>query len=499
MKLKKLLAIVMSASMVVSGAAISAYATDGVDFDITSPYKNVNWNTYHQYKADLHTHSTASDGSLTKTETVEAHYDYGFDIMALTDHGTVDAGWDTDAANRIIRIGKQLGDGKTLDPLESEGTAANGKAYTYANDFYTQFNENGIAERSMMRVPNGNEQNPTSFNNAHVCTWFADYGDDSVGGTSDYETPIKAVDKLGGLSVINHPGEYSGARNEQYEDDAYNMDNVKYRYIVNKFANLLEKYDSCLGVDINSKGDVRTRYDRKLWDLLLQEVVPTGRNVYAIATSDAHNEGIINSGYTMMLMPEQTTEALKSCMQNGEFYAESRYLGNKTEIRTWAEELRAAGIGDEMAAEFEELYATICEEENAGKQRTVYEFDADAVAPRITKVSVDDVDDAITVEAKDAYLVRWIADGEIIAVGNEIDLDDYSDQIGSYVRAEVLGEGGVIYTQAFTLEYDGAPEADDGCFVDLGLPATLICDTLIKVLAFALKITGIVALLYHFV
>ncbi|MDD6275996.1 MAG: hypothetical protein PUB20_04145 [Clostridia bacterium] len=499
MKLKKLLAIVVSASMLASGAAVGAYAADGVDYKINSTYANVDWDIYNQYKADLHTHSSASDGSLTKTETVEAHYEYGFDIMALTDHGTVDAGWDTEAANRIVRIGKHIGDNTPIDPLESEGVAANGKRYTYANDYYTQFSEDGTAERSMMRVPNGNEQNPTSFNNAHVCTWFADYGDDSVGGTSDYETPIKAVDKLGGLSVINHPGEYTGARNEQYEEDAYNTSNIKYRYIVNKFANILKEYDSCIGVDVNSKGDNRTRYDRKLWDLLLQEVVPSGRNVYAIATSDAHNEGIINSGYTMMLMPEKTADALKSCMQNGEFYAESRYLGNKSEIKAWAEELRAAGIGDELASDFEELYATICEEENAGKQRTVYEFDEDAAAPRITNISVDDFDDTITVDTKDAYLVRWIADGKIIAVGDEIDLDDYSEEIGSYVRAEVLGEGGVIYTQAFTLEYEGAPEAEDGCFVDFGCAASLICDTIVKVLAFALKITGIVALVYHFV
>ena len=489
----------MSASMMVSAAAVSAYAADRVDYTINSTYANVDWDNWNQYKADLHTHSTASDGSLTKTETVEAHYKYGFDIMALTDHGTVDAGWDTTSANRIIRIGKQLGDGKTLDPLESSGTTADGRQYTYANDYYTQFNSDGTADRSMMRVPNGNEQNPTSFNNAHVNTYFADFGDDSVGGTSNYEHPIKAADKLGGLSVINHPGEYSGARNEQYEEDAYDISNAKYNYIVNKFANLLEKYDSCLGIDINSKGDVRTRNDRKLWDLLLQKVVPTGRNVYATATSDAHNEAIINSGYTMMLMPEQTTTTLKSCMENGEFYAESRYLGNKSEIGDWAEILKKAGVGEELAADFTELYATICEEENAGKQRTVYEFDADATAPRITNIKVNDVDDTIAISTKDAYLVRWIADGEMIAVGNEIDLDNYSDQIGSYVRAEVIGEGGVIYTQAFTLEYDGAPEAEKDCFIDLGTPASLICDSLVYILAFVLKATGIVSLIYLFV
>ena len=61
----------------------------------------------------------------------------------------------------------------------------------------------------MLRVPYGIENNPTSFNNSHVNSWFVDYGNGVLGGTSDYETPIKNVEELGGLSVINHPGEYT--------------------------------------------------------------------------------------------------------------------------------------------------------------------------------------------------------------------------------------------------------------------------------------------------
>ena len=57
----------------------------------------------------------------------------------------------------------------------------------------------------MLRVPYGVENNPTSFNNAHVNSWFVDYGHKVIGGTSNYERPISNVDKLGGLSVINHP------------------------------------------------------------------------------------------------------------------------------------------------------------------------------------------------------------------------------------------------------------------------------------------------------
>lgn len=500
MKLRKVLAVLLSMVMLATGTAIGAYAADGVDYDITSTYEDIDWATVNQYKADLHSHSTASDGDQTKKQQVERHYEFDFDIMALSDHGTVDYGWDKETTSKVIRVFTSVKEGKrALDPLEAVGLTEEGLKYTYENDYYTQYDENGNALHQMMRVPFANEQNPTSFNNAHVNTWFVDYGDDKIGGTSDYETPIKAVDKLGGLSVINHPGEYSSARDEECYEDAYDMDNIHYQYVAKKFANLLMEYDSCLGIDINSKGDYRTRYDRKLWDILLQKVVPTGRNVYAIATSDAHNPNIVNSGYTWMCMPELTNEALRTSMEKGEFFAASYYMGSREEVKAWAAELTAAGKAPELAAKLQVTYETIVVEEQNGGQDTIFEFDQNATVPKVTSVKVDDAADTITINTKDAYLVHWIADGEFIATGNTIDLDDYSDKIGSYVRAEIIGEGGVIYTQAFTLEYEGAPEAEDEFFVDLGLPATLICDTIVKALGLVLRVLGVIELAYSIV
>jgi 3',5'-nucleoside bisphosphate phosphatase len=49
--------------------------------------------------ADLHTHSTASDGTLTPAELVAAAADAGLDAVALTDHDTT-AGWAPAAAAR---------------------------------------------------------------------------------------------------------------------------------------------------------------------------------------------------------------------------------------------------------------------------------------------------------------------------------------------------------------------------------------------------------------
>ncbi|MEU5786384.1 PHP domain-containing protein [Micromonospora purpureochromogenes] len=54
---------------------------------------------------DLHTHSTASDGTLSPAELVRAAADAGLDVVAITDHDTT-AGWD--AAVRALPPGLTL-------------------------------------------------------------------------------------------------------------------------------------------------------------------------------------------------------------------------------------------------------------------------------------------------------------------------------------------------------------------------------------------------------
>lgn len=50
-------------------------------------------------RIDLHTHTTASDGTLTPAELMRAAANAGLDVVAITDHDTT-AGWDAAAAAR---------------------------------------------------------------------------------------------------------------------------------------------------------------------------------------------------------------------------------------------------------------------------------------------------------------------------------------------------------------------------------------------------------------
>ncbi len=477
--IRKLLAMICVVSMLCGAFATVGYAaSEDVDYTITNPYADVDW-SWQQYKADLHTHTTASDGHATLKEMIETNYDYNFDIYAVTDHGLGSHSW-TDTQDVIygLKFFVNMRDpDEEIEALQLSGLTFDGDSYEVVtengDDYYLQTTGARAGEK-MLRVPYGIENNPSSLNNAHVNSWFVDYGHGLLGGTSDYETPIKAVDELGGLSVINHPGEYTNARDEDCTADAYDE---SYEYYIDKFESLLVKYPSCLGIDINSKGDSRTRFDRKLWDIMLMDLAPAGRNVTAIATSDAHYTTAAYTGYTRMLMPENTSAELYNCMKAGAFFPASRCLGNHDELVEYADYLLENGTPEAKAAMQDVLDRQV---ENYDAK---YEADYVTDAPYIDKVFVDDAADKISLDTTGEWCVRWIANGRTIAWGNEIDLDEYSDEIGSYVRAEVFGEGGITYTQAFLLDYDGAPEAEDkGDFVDFWWIASILPDNLVRFL-----------------
>lgn len=487
--MKKFLSVLLSLVMILSVGVCALAADAEIDYNITDTYEDVDWDTYNVYKADLHSHTNASDGDNTLAEMIERHYELGFDIHAISDHGVTSYSWTETNYHPTVKLFMMVKEGKSnIVTLDENGTASNGKNYTVetvdGDDYYTQ--EGG---QSMLRVPYANEQNPTSFNNAHVNTWFVDYGHGRLGGTSDYETVISAVDALGGVSVINHPGEYTNARDELYTADAYDKDDFFYGYYIDKFENLLLNYDSCIGIDINSKGDSRTRFDRKLWDTMLTDIAPAGRNVYAIASTDAHNLEIVNSGYVMALMADNTSANLKECLLSGNFFAQSCCIGNVDELYAYAEGLLASAdataqaVGAAMKADADTISAQI----EDGDQGMEFRFEEGATCVTVNAITVDNDEDTIAIDADDALYIRWISDGNVVAEGATIDLDE-CENIGSYVRAEIISEGAITYTQAFLLEYDGMPEADiNEDFTDTDAALFAPIDAFIRALGVALE------------
>ena len=197
---KKVVSVLCAVALLIGTFSTVAFAATDVDYTIINPYENVDW-SWEQYKADLHTHTTASDGDDTLKDMIETNYDYGFDIYAVSDHGLTSYSWTEDqdviyALDFFVSLRKP---GTEIVALEEEGLSFDGNKYNVVtengDDYYYQTFEDGSTGQKMLRVPYAIENNPTSLNNAHVNSWFVDYGHGVVGGTSDYETPIKAVDE----------------------------------------------------------------------------------------------------------------------------------------------------------------------------------------------------------------------------------------------------------------------------------------------------------------
>ena len=487
---RKICAILLALCLL--AAVVPAAFAQADAFTITSPYDEIDWNTVGQYKTALHTHTNASDGTPTLKESLQRHLETGFDIVAITDHGTVDRGWSSGPANSFIKgalslFGKSKGD---IAYLGESGTFANGVAYSYSA------NENGddllraADGKTLLRLPFGIEQNAVSVN-AHVTSWFADFSDNTVSG---YEEGIRGVQKNGGLCVINHPGEYSKARYELHSEAAYDEQNPSFAYHINKFARYLEKYPACIGIDMNSKGDSRTRFDRILWDKLLQRFAAKGETVLGIASSDAHQLSVIDTGFSVLLLQELSCAAAKDALQSGAFFAASHCLGNPDELYEIAAALQSIcgeenktlhavrAAADQMTQRVADIESgRLGADEDIGITYSVLDGSGFSTAdsfPRIERITVDDAENTICIESEDALLVRFISGGKTVATlpadSAVLDLDDYAAELGDYVRAEVFGEGGMLYTQAFLLnaEQNAAANGDTkvtrGCFLDLG-------------------------------
>lgn len=460
-----------------AGAAGSAAAAKDVDYTIISPYADVDWDTARQYKTALHTHTNASDGTPTLRQSLERHLETGFDIVAITDHGTVSRSWAEENYSRFIRgvlgaVGRSEGE---LDYLGASGSFAGGTGYTIETSDSGDEILVSDTGRRMLRVPYGIENGAVSVN-AHVNSWFAEYQDNTV---CDYAKTIRGVEKAGALCVINHPGEYTKAKADLTDEESYLSGHWAYRYYINKFYGLIDRYDCCIGIDMNSKGDSRTRYDRTLWDILLERRAPSGKNVLAIASSDAHQLDKIDTGFVYLLMDDYTSASARQSLEKGAFFAGSHCNGNYKELLSISGAIKdfygetevysdIKAVTDEMAAKIEGVASgELPADTSLGVTYDCLDDEGYCEAgtqPMITKVTADSDADEIRLEVSDALIVCWIADGECVAVtkadGGEatFSLDEYSDKLGAYVRAEVFGEGGTVYTQPFILSYEGQPQ-----------------------------------------
>ena len=414
--LKKTLSIMLSVMMLISLSAV-AFAADA-DYTIVSPYADVVWegeNAWGAYKGSLHSHTTYSDADVDLATMVKEYYNQDYDFLANADHGITGKEWNKHQTFLPLYAYQSLLGNKIAHLTDEEFEGITTGTYPTA--------DGTVRGSKMTCVTGANELNNLTLTKSHVNGYFLPEGvGDGFGGRENgYELAISFVEKAGGLSHINHPGDFLESIN--------NIDAVSDKENVAFFGDLLLEYDSCLGIEVFNENNSVTPYDRILWDNLLMYCLPYGKNVIGFSNTDAHRTKDIDTSFSIFMMEENNVENIKETMQSGALFAVTRKLKENSLI---------------------------------GPEKEIDARNTDIPYPVFTKVAVDG--HTVNVKAENADTIQWIADGKVIAKESitngefTLDLDKIEGaEDFTYIRAELFGKGGICLTQALTVDDGSAP------------------------------------------
>ena len=138
----------------------------------------------------------------------------------------------------------------------------------------------------------------------------------------------------------------------------------------------------------------RYPYDREMWDEVLSLLMPE-RPVWGFSNDDMHIIRHLGHCYNVFLLPELSEDLFRSAMETGQFY-----------------------------------------------------FSHGEEAPVIDSVSVNNDAGFVNIDAEGWDEVVWISEGTVIHHGDTLEFKN-TPNIGTYVRAKLMGEGGNTYTNPF--------------------------------------------------
>lgn len=233
------------------------------------------------------------------------------------------------------------------------------------------------------------------FLTTYIELWEPDYCD--VRQPWHYDNSqgcIDLINKYGGMAIIAHPAS---------DVHVYmNLNNYRGIEIVNGLFYHKSSMEAGTPTSINYNG-----HFREVWDYLLTNKDST---IWGFAVNDWYGPWVwgddpwIDCGKIIVMIPSYNIDEYRASLEQGCFFA----------VFDWA-----------RGREHKNHY------------------------PRINRITVDKRRISIDVSSGS---VTWIANGQLVAEGNSIDLSQLP-RAGSYkyIRAEVWNENGTVFTQPWTL------------------------------------------------
>lgn len=223
------------------------------------------------FKANLHAHTTYSDGKLTPQQMKTLYKNNGYQILAYTDHNVLNYFNELDEENFLVLCG-------------------------YEVDAYTNKSYGGFEKTCHLNAIARNPKKAILVNKP-------EYNVDAINET------INILNENDFIVNYNHPS-WSAEESKDY----LNLKGLTAMEIIN------------YGCEVESNdGDSRSHYD-----IMLKH----GMKLFCIATDDNHNKEVIDTnsksdscgGYTMIKAPSLTYSNIIKAIDNGEFYCSTGVL-----------------------------------------------------------------------------------------------------------------------------------------------------------------------------
>lgn len=433
-KLYKALFIVSLVFLIIGTGLGLVGETAEINIEINNPYEDVNWENFEQYKSNLHTHTTESDGDSDPAEVIDGYHQLDYSILALTDHNNVTWTWES-----FDRDPEELG----------------------------------------MIAIQANELSDTH----HIGSFFNDY--DEI--TSDEEKALKEVEERDGLAVFYHPGRYDYEKEwyidfyDEYEHliglevynqgDRYSDDRIFWDTILTSlmperpvwgFSNDdMHNIDSHLGRNINifvleelSKENIRESMVNG--EFYFAYVFETGDSFPEIKEVEVDNDKI-----------KITANHYDEIIWKSSYYSEEARENQET-FKEIAREafIEAKNLDEEDTEDYfpyhDENYSTLAQGE---WEELDYENIEEALYDYCYMIAKDLLPEEQDEKNGVNKIINYFQDSGLedkypvgvetskkVGNGKSIDFEKIKDY--PYVRAEIESETGITYTQPFGVKKD---------------------------------------------